>query len=180
MYLSFFLLGVIQKRRKYMKFNFSSFFCFLVISFFLSSVTGCAIASSSRQPKVIGGGEMQVASGYSQNDLDGESSEGLRFDDIPIPSGFKLDLKESFVFKNDLTRVGIIKYVGKGNINSVTSFYKKQMPLFNWETINSIEFFKSILSFTKETQTCVVIIEQFGARKVMFTIASGPKNKKIV
>ncbi|MBU0650639.1 hypothetical protein KKC59_01865 [bacterium] len=106
-------------------------------------------------------------------------AQNLKFEDIPVPVNYELDLEGSFIFKNDFIRVGICKYLGKGTVTSATNFFKQQMPLFNWELVNSIEYFKSILTFTKEDQSCVVIIEAFKGQ-VTITIASGPKNRSVM
>ena len=105
-----------------------------------------------------------------------EAALNLKFEDIPVPSGFKLDTKASFVFKNDFIQAGIVKYIGRGDITKATMFYKKQMPLFDWELISAIEYRNSILIYGKDTQSSVVIIEPASTGKLAITVASGPKN----
>ena len=41
-----------------------------------------------------------------------EVANVLKFQDVPTPNGFKMIPSESFVFDNDITRLGIIKYSG--------------------------------------------------------------------
>lgn len=97
----------------------------------------------------------------------------LKFEDIPIPSGFKLDYNDSFMFNNDFSRVGILRYIGRTDVNSLITFFKTQMPMYNWKVVNMMEYRRVILNFEKETQTCTLIIEPSGGRMVI-TIASGP------
>ena len=50
----------------------------------------------------------------------------VKFDDIPVPAGFKLIDNESFTFQNDQMRVCLLKYAGMPNANKVVEFYKEQ------------------------------------------------------
>lgn len=100
----------------------------------------------------------------------------LRFNDVPIPEGFKLQNKESFVFKTGDIIVGSVKYRGRGDVIGITDFFKKQMPLFDWEVVNSVEYVRSVLTFSKPRQNCVIIVEPFKGKLISFTIATGPKN----
>jgi hypothetical protein len=149
--------------------NITKLFSVVFIVFLIS---GCAGFNKKKDEKT----DNTVARSVDAEDP--YAAEKLKFDDIPIPEKFVINLKESFVFRNDYTRVGIVKYEGPGDINTITAFFKKQMPLFNWELINSIEYRKSIISFLKQSQSCVIIVEQLGAfgGSVTFTIASGPRN----
>ena len=83
----------------------------------------------------------------------------LKFEDVPVPAGFKAIGNDSFVFQNDLLRVGILKYSGSAYANQVINFYKDQMPLYNWRFLNIVEYGRSILNFDREDQTCVIIVE---------------------
>ena len=102
-------------------------------------------------------------------------SSNVKFEDIPLPSGAYIVVKDSFAFSNDFTRVGVVEYVVAGDITSITSFFKKQMPLFNWSTIHSIEYYKSVMMFEKSGRMCTIIVEQRGHSKVVFTVAYGPR-----
>lgn len=102
-----------------------------------------------------------------------ERSVQLKFKDIPIPSVFRIDSGESFVFHNGVTQVGILRYVGKTEMSALTDFFKSQMPMYNWEFLNAIEYKRTILNFEKESQTCTLILEPLGGR-IVITVASGP------
>jgi len=146
---------------------------FLVVSVFAFTNTSCAAAGPFQAKEE---NKSQLASPKAeQGSKPVELSANLKFDDIPVPINFNLDLKDSFVFKNGIVRVGVVKYVGKAGISEITEFYKKNMPSFNWSLVSSIEYYKSIMVFLKDTQSCVVILEQDGGR-LNCTIASGPKN----
>jgi hypothetical protein len=101
----------------------------------------------------------------------------LRFDDIPVPAGFSQLPKESFVFQTESVRAGVLRYEGKAGQESVMQFYKQQMPVYNWQPVNIIEFGLKQLSFEKPGQSCIVVIE--GTRsKSTVTISVGPKSEK--
>ncbi len=148
--------------------------CCLVLN-----VCGCASSGRNRRSR-----DDRYEVEYSESSMPEEKKDinidpsNLKFEDIPIPKNFKIDIDDSFVFKNDFLRVGIVRYSskGKGDITTVTNFFKKQMPMYDWEIISSIEYFKSILTFSKDDQSSVVIIEPVGG-KIAFTIASAPQNR---
>lgn len=100
----------------------------------------------------------------------------LRFDDVPVPVGFKILDSESFAFQNDVTRVALLKYAGSRHADQAVWFYKEQMPLYNWSPINIIEYERRILNYEKESESCIVTIESKG-RKSIITIAISPKSR---
>ena len=71
----------------------------------------------------------------------------LKFEDIPIPAGFKLLDKESFAFQNDKSRVALLKYYGGQNADQVLVFYKEQMASFNWSLVNVIEYERKVMNY---------------------------------
>ena len=83
----------------------------------------------------------------------------LRFEDIPVPMGFKIVRDRSFTFQNDFTRVGLLRYTGRIHIDKVVAFYREQMPLYNWDLVNLVEYGKKILNFEKGNQSCIITIE---------------------
>ena len=101
-------------------------------------------------------------------------SSQLRFDDVPVPSGFELLPDDSFTFQNQATRVGVLKYRGRGPGAHLVAFYQDQMPLYNWDLISIIEYGPHILNFEQPEETCVVMIEKKG-RHTILTIALGPR-----
>lgn len=104
-------------------------------------------------------------------------AEELKFDDVPLPAGFKLDTQNSFIFQNEFTRVGLLRYIGKADVGDIIKFYKEQMPLHNWTTLNIVEYGRVILNFEKEKETCIITLEPVITR-VMLTISIAPKAGK--
>lgn len=101
----------------------------------------------------------------------------LKFEDVPVPAGFRAVTNESFTFQNDILRVGILKYYGRANPEQIVNFYKDQMPLYNWRFLNILEYGRRIMNFDREDQTCIVVVE--GSRfNTYITITVGPKTSR--
>ncbi|MDP3786975.1 MAG: hypothetical protein Q8R05_05475 [Candidatus Omnitrophota bacterium] len=105
-------------------------------------------------------------------------ASSLRFDDVPIPAGFISIPTESFIYQTENIRAGLLRYEGRSSPETVMQFYKEQMPVYNWQSVNIIEFEKKQLSFEKTGQSCIVIIEGFKNGKSIITISIGPKSEK--
>jgi hypothetical protein len=98
----------------------------------------------------------------------------LKFSDVPIPVAFKSLTQDSYTFESAGIRVGILKYQGKADVEQVVNFYKDQMPLYNWNLLNVIEYGERLLNFEREQETCIIRILPKG-NNITLTIALGPK-----
>ncbi len=98
----------------------------------------------------------------------------LKFTDVPVPVGFKMLLRESYSFQSGGVRVGLLKYQGKANVDQVINFYKEQMPMYNWNLLNIVEFNERMLNFDRDTETCIISLLAKG-NTVLMTISVGPK-----
>jgi hypothetical protein len=105
-----------------------------------------------------------------------EVSPILKFDDVPVPSVFRILANESFAFQTKDVRVGLLKYEGKADPDEVVSFYREQMPLYNWKTVNIIEYGRRVLNFEKDSQSCVITLDVKGS-KITLIIAISPRSK---
>ncbi|MFH0732921.1 MAG: hypothetical protein V2A72_08435 [Candidatus Omnitrophota bacterium] len=119
---------------------------FLIILISIFTAAGCADTGSRRSSDTTASSTLEVAT-------------ALKFDDVPVPSGFKLVADDSFIFDNDVMRLGILKYSGRPDASVVVKFYKDQMPLYNWRFINLMEFNTRIINFDRDDQTCTIIVE---------------------
>jgi len=100
----------------------------------------------------------------------------LKYSDIPAPTGFKLLPEGSYSFESGGIRVGILKYQGKADVEQVVNFYKDQMPLYNWNLLNAIEYGERLLNFERETESCIIRLLPKG-NNITVTIALGPKSQ---
>jgi len=103
-------------------------------------------------------------------------SSNLRFNDVPVPSGFKILDNESFAFQNDATRIAVLKYSGRRPADQLVSFYKAQLPLYSWRPINIVEYGRRVLNYERDSESCIVTIEQAGWKSII-TIAVAPKSR---
>lgn len=103
-----------------------------------------------------------------------EPASIFKFQDLPVPSGFKIIPQNSYSFECAGTRVGVLKYQGKANPDYVINFYKEQMPLYNWTLLNIVEYGDRLLNFDRENETCIVTILAKG-NHVTLTLSFGPK-----
>lgn len=137
------------------------YFVFIVIICILA-LSGCA----------TGGSRYSSDRAETQKTL--EVATHLKFEDVPAPNGFKIVPNDSFIFDNDTTRLGIIKYAGSADASTVVKFYREQMPLYGWKFVNLIEFNMRIMNFDREDQTCVLIVEPHSLNTTI-TISVAPK-----
>lgn len=107
-----------------------------------------------------------------------EPSAIIRFADVPVPSGFKLLAKNSYSFENSGVRVGVLRYQGRSNPDSVLNFYKEQMPMYNWNLLNIVEYGDRMMNFERENETCIVgISPKWNATQI--SISLGPKSQAV-
>lgn len=98
----------------------------------------------------------------------------LKFNDIPVPSGFKPVPLDSYSFENSGIRVAVLKYKGKAEADQIVNFYKEQMPMYNWNLLNVVEYGERLLNFERESETCIIRLVPKG-QDVEIVISVGPK-----
>lgn len=103
----------------------------------------------------------------------------LKFGDVPVPVGFKLLAQDSYAFESSGVRVGVLKYQGKASPDQIVNFYKEQMPMYNWNLLNVVEYGERLMNFDRENETCIISlsIKQSLIKNnlVTITISLGPK-----
>jgi len=100
----------------------------------------------------------------------------LKFGDIPVPVGFKLLSGDSYAFESSGVRVGVLRYQGKAQADAVVTFYKEQMPMYNWQFLNMVEYGERLLNFDRENETCIIRLLPKG-NATLITISLGPKSQ---
>jgi len=103
-----------------------------------------------------------------------EPSGYVKFNDIPIPAGFKFLYKDSYVFETAGLRVAVFKYSGSPTAEKVFLFFKEQMPIYGWNLLNTVEYGIRMLNFERDNESCIITIEpkKFSTE---FIISLGPK-----
>ncbi len=113
------------------------------------------------------GTEQQVATSY-------------RFEDIPLPPGMILNRKESFLYETQVIKTGFLVYEGKGEMEKLSTFFKQQMPKYQWRLVSNFEFQNVMLIFSKEGSNSVItILPQEGDSK-RIEIRVGPVEIKMI
>ena len=133
----------------------STICCLLTIA-----LTGCSTTSNSRiEPQAV-----------------------LKFTDVPIPVGLKPLSAAPYSFESSGVRVGVLKYQGKANIDQVINFYKEQMPMYNWNLVNIVEYGQRLMNFERENETCIITLQPAGFwnEDALVTISLGPKSQSSV
>ena len=100
----------------------------------------------------------------------------LKFTDIPVPTGLKSMPTQSYSFESSGVRVGVLKYQGKNNPDQVVNFYREQMPMYNWNLVNIVEYGQRLLNFERENETCIITMDPRGS-SIILTISLGPKSQ---
>ncbi|MBU4252236.1 MAG: hypothetical protein KKC39_02665 [Candidatus Omnitrophica bacterium] len=83
----------------------------------------------------------------------------LKFSDVPVPVGLKSLPQQSYSFESSGVRVGVLKYRGKNNPDQIVNFYKEQMPMYNWNLVNIVEYGQRMLNFERENETCIITLQ---------------------
>ncbi|MDO8603342.1 MAG: hypothetical protein Q7O04_05795 [Candidatus Omnitrophota bacterium] len=143
-------------------------FLFLVpCLFFIFLIAGCATFPRN-----------ESVGNVEQNKVALSVAPILKFEDLPIPSGFRILDKESFAFQNDKSRVALLKYYGGQNAEQVLAFYKEQMASFNWSLVNIIEYDRKVLNYENSEESCIITIQPQGGKSLV-TVALSPKSRPI-
>ena len=140
--------------------NFKFLIVILIFAFYTLNFIGCA--AISKKDKGMGSPALL------------EPQITLKFSDLPVPAGFKLLPQDSYSFESAGMRVGLLKYQGKANVDQVLNFYKEQMPMYNWNLLNIIEYGEHLMNFDRDTETCIINLLPKG-KSITITISLGPK-----
>ncbi|MCG2714657.1 MAG: hypothetical protein L6308_07495 [Candidatus Omnitrophica bacterium] len=146
-----------------MKFSKKLFFlsstCFLLIT----ALMGCTTITENKAPA---------------SSPDSLSPQALvKFSDIPVPVGLKSLPEQSYSFESSGVRVGVLKYQGKNIPDQIVNFYKEQMPMYNWNLVNIVEYGQRLLNFERENETCIITLQSIGWGNTLLVISLGPKSQ---
>jgi hypothetical protein len=103
----------------------------------------------------------------------------LKFTDIPVPMGLKSLPEKSYSFESSGVRVGVLKYQGKNNPDQIVNFYKEQMPMYNWNLVNIVEYGQRLMNFERENETCIITLQPLSWNNTLLIISLGPKSQSI-
>lgn len=102
------------------------------------------------------------------------TATSYRFEDIPLPAGMTLNRKESFIYETRTIRTGLLVYEGKGEMEKLSSFFKEQMPNYQWRLLSNFELHNVMLTFIKEGWNSVIYIQPQEDETKRIEIRVGP------
>ncbi|MCX5703737.1 MAG: hypothetical protein NT066_04520 [Candidatus Omnitrophica bacterium] len=105
-----------------------------------------------------------------------EPALSSKFNDLPVPAGFKFLPRDSYSFESAGVRVAVLRYQGKVDSDQVVNFYKEQMPIYNWNLLNVIEYGQRLMNFDRQDETCIISLLPKGNATII-TISLGPKSQ---
>jgi len=103
----------------------------------------------------------------------------LKFADVPVPVGLKSLPEQSYSFESSGVRVGVLKYQGKNIPDQIVNFYKEQMPMYNWNLVNMVEYGQRLMNFERENETCIITLQSTGWGNTLLVISLGPKSQSV-
>jgi len=145
-----------------MKFFTKLVFLSIICCLLSTALIGCTTVSNSKEPTNPGSLSPQAI---------------LKFSDVPVPVGLKSLPEQSYSFESSGVRVGVLKYQGKNNPDQIVNFYKEQMPMYNWNLVNIVEYGQRLLNFERENETCIVTLQPMGWNSTLLIISLGPKSQ---
>lgn len=98
----------------------------------------------------------------------------FKLKDVPIPEGFSLNRKESFIFQDAQLRVGRLIYEGREDYTELAHFFSLEMPKRGWKLRNKVEYEHITLNFEKQKEFCTIILGTMALRKSRAEIFFGP------
>jgi hypothetical protein len=102
------------------------------------------------------------------------------FEDIPLPPGMTFNRRESFIYETKTTKAGLLIYEGKGEMEKLANFFKKQMPNYQWRLVSNFELHNVMLTFIKEGWSSVIYILPQEYEMKRLEIRVGPIEIKIL
>jgi len=110
---------------------------------------------------------------FSQLQLRELELQNFKYEDIPLPKGFKFLIKDSIVTETGKMRAGTLVFKGKALPLEITNFYKSNMPNYGWRLLNIIEGKQSLMNFKKKDEICTIRFEWKGAGGIL-TVSFSP------
>jgi len=84
------------------------------------------------------------------------------FKDVLIPGELKVDRDESFIYQASGVTAGLLTLKARIELDSLITFFEKNMRKDNWRLISSFKSDRTMLLFQKANRWCVINITQSG------------------
>ncbi len=87
----------------------------------------------------------------------------LKFSDLPVPMGFRIQEGESWTYTAKGVRLAELHYVGTASVSKVVSFYEEQMPVSGWEkmlSVGSEDQMRLQFKHTRKPERCRITVKR--------------------
>jgi len=81
------------------------------------------------------------------------------FEDVLVPRDMVVDRDTSFVYRGTGQPMGLLRMSGRVDANSLTRFFKTNMPNDGWQVVSELRAPQSLLMYQKGKRMCVILIE---------------------
>ena len=124
--------------------------CFSAAALFIS--TGCSVLPRGK--------EGQAAKGAGKKKE--QTPLYYEFEDVLIPRELKVDRDESFIYQASGISAGLLTLKARIELDSLITFFEKNMRKDNWRLIGSFKSGRTMLLFQKDNRWCVINITESG------------------
>jgi hypothetical protein len=112
---------------------------------------------------LLGGCSAMSLSGNSTTAIDENTAENVPyyaddFNDIMVPSEMDWDREGSMAMRTDSYAGGVLKFVGRVEVNSLAEFFVNTMSKNKWNLVGSAKYKNVLLAFTKPNKTAMIMI----------------------
>ncbi len=122
-----------------------------IVIYLIFFITGCSTLPSERDSS---------ESFESKRQKDKTGPLYYSFDDVLIPRELKVDQKASFIYNTAGFSAGVLVLKGRVELESLISFFEKNMAKDNWRLISSFKSSRTIMLFQKQNRWCVINITE--------------------
>jgi hypothetical protein len=119
------------------------------------ALVGCSYLSQRQVTPAAEQGEGAVATGGDQG-----SAVYYDFDDVAVPSEFKLVKDSSFVYQSGSLRNGLLVFDGRVEPVSTANFVVAAMAKDNWRMKSSFKYGRTLMLFEKPGKTALISITE--------------------
>jgi len=84
------------------------------------------------------------------------------YNDIMVPSELSWDREGSMSIKTESYAGGVLKFVGRVEVNSLADFFVNSMAKNKWKLVGSAKYTNILLAFTKPYKTAMIMIYESG------------------
>lgn len=122
----------------------------LLIAVFAVVLTGCNLNKSYVAPtQKYTNSNNEGSQGSPEEQQQMAAALLANFPDIPVPVGYRVDLRESTIFNSPSYSAGKITLIGSSPSGALYSFFDTEMAANGWSLVNKMQSEVSFLNFAK-------------------------------